>query len=146
MKRGLLLFIVILSFMSSAKAQQASSLQKEITTLNEIIKKNTKLTDGLQVSFSLDENNHILNLFLNRNKPFPASKEETLQMFTIMPELIPVAIITSAYGISKNQLGNILLLKYLVDGNYSIKVTVSDSNKESINYEFPATQLTAMHN
>lgn len=141
MKRIILLFIVFLGFMSFANAQQASSLQKEITHLNELIKKNTKPTNGLQASFSLDENNHILNLFLSKNKPFPASKEETLKMFTIMPEAIPLAIISTAYGISKNQLGSLFLLTSLADENYSIKVTISDSNKESINYEFSATQL-----
>lgn len=143
MKRLFLLFLFTLAFTAFTNAQQTSSLSKEVMKLNEIIKKNTKPSSDLKAVFSIDEKNHILNLTLSKGKPFPASKEETLEMFSLMKGAIPVAIIASAYGISKNNLGSIVLLKSLVDENYKINVTITDSNKESISYEMTAKELMA---
>lgn len=111
--------------------------------LNEIIKNNTKPSSDLNAVFSLDEKNHILNLVLSKGKPFPASKEKTLEVFSSMKGAIPAAVIASAYGISENKLGTIVLLKSLVDENYKVNVTITDSNKESISYEMSADELMA---
>lgn len=138
MKRLILFLLFIFALISSSNAQQTSTLSKEVAHLNEIIKNNTKPTDGLKVVFSLDEKSHILNLRLTKNKPLG---EETLQMFTLIPSALPIAIISTLYGISKNNLGSILLLKTLVDEHYKIKVTITDSNNESISYELSAREL-----
>lgn len=141
MKRLFILFLFTLAFAVFTNAQQTSPLSKEVMKLNEIIKKNTESASDLNAVFSLDEKNHILKLALSKGKPFTASKEETLKMFTIIKGAIPAAIIASAYGISKNQLGSMVLLKSLLDENYKIRVTITDSNKESISYEMTAKEL-----
>lgn len=143
MKRLFLLLLFTLAFVAITNAQQTSLLSKEVMNLNEIVKKNTKPSSDLIAVFSLDEKNRILNLNLSKGKPFPASKEKTLEMFCLMKGAIPAAIIASAYRISENDLGSIALLKSLVDENYKINVTITDSNKESISYEMSAKELMA---